>query len=101
VLIFLDRYLKGGRCTSCGDEFDNRENLLNVYLHDAFERFLSKPLRVYQEVEHWPPPRKKQLSTYTKLIKRAFGKPTRELQNLGQIWKRSDFGEQNETHANL
>ena len=40
---------------SCGEEFNNKENLLNIYLHDMVERVLSKPLRVYQKVEHWPP----------------------------------------------
>ncbi|MFH1487414.1 MAG: hypothetical protein ABII06_00770 [Pseudomonadota bacterium] len=99
VLIYLDHYLKAGRCTSCGEEFNNRENLLNIYLHDMFERILSKPFRVFQEVEVLLPPSKKQISNYNQLIKRMIGKPSREIQNLSQILKKYDFGENIEIRA--
>ena len=99
VLIYLDHYLKAGRCTCCGEEFNNRENLLNVYLHDMFERILSKPFRVYQEVDVWPTPSKRQITTYNQLIKRALGKPSREFQNLSQILKKYDFEKKMEIRA--
>ena len=99
ILIYLDHYLKAGRCTSCGEEFNNRENLLNIYLHDMLERILSKPFRVYQEVEVSPVPSKKQIAAYNRLFKRALGKPSRELQNLSQILKKYDFGHQREIPA--
>ena len=93
ILIYLDHYLKAGRCSSCGEEFNNRENLLNIYLHDMFERILSKPYRVFQEVDVSPRPSRQQIASYNRLFRRALGKPSRELHNLGQILKRYNFEE--------
>ena len=99
VLIYLDNYLKAGRCISCGEEFNNKENLLNIYLHDMVERVLSKPLRVYQKVEHWPPSPVKDISAYKGLIKGILSKPPKEFVNIVQILKEYEFPEKEENNS--
>ena len=73
---------------SCENEFQNRGNFLKIYLHDMVERSLSKPLRVYKEVEYWPASRKKRFSSYRPFVGRLFGKPRKEFRNLYQTLKK-------------
>jgi hypothetical protein len=91
TFIYLDQYLKAGQCESCKEEFNNKENLLNIYLHDMIERVLSKPLHFYHEFEHLPSSKKLQISTYNRLMKRLLKKPAKELQNISQIWGKYEF----------
>ena len=91
TLIYLDQYLKAGKCNDCSDEFNNRENLLNVYMKDLFERFLSKPYRVSQQYSNMPTSRKKHMMISCELMKSLVSKPAREARNLSQIWRKQDF----------
>ena len=91
TLIYLDKYLKAGKCSICGDEFNNRENLLNVYMKDMFERFLSKPYRVSLAYSYMPTSRKKHVLISCELMKSLVSKPAREARNLTQIWRKQRF----------
>lgn len=90
-LVYLEQYLKAGRCLICGAEFNNRGNLFKVYIHDLIERILTKPYRVYYEFETQPVKSKRRLSLYKDMIKRVFVKPSAEIQNLIQIWRKYRF----------
>ena len=99
TLIYLDRYLKAGKCNDCGDEFNNRENLLDAYMKDMFERFLSKPYRVTQQYSYMPTSGKKHMLISCELMKSFFSKPAREAHNLSQIWRKQTFNNHLNGHA--
>lgn len=89
--IYLDRYLKSGRCLSCNHKFNNRDDLFDVYVHDTIERILSKPLRIFRNFGRLhsaqPHPSAKKsgwIPTCIKLI-------GDEVRNVHQIWSTYDF----------
>lgn len=91
MLIYYDYYLKAGKCLVCGEEFNNRENLLRVYSHDMVERILSKPIRVYKELQHLPGNGRVTLNICGDALKRLLSKPFKEIRNLNQIWRKYKF----------
>jgi hypothetical protein len=89
-LIYLDKYLKAGRCLLCNQQFDNRGFLIRVYYHDFVERVLTKPLKIYQDLEKSPKGLKK-FSLFMKYVGQIFSEPKKELRNLHQMYKRHIF----------
>ncbi len=89
-LIYLDKYLKAGRCLICNQQFDNRNFLISIYYQDFVERILLKPLKIYKDLEKSPKGVKKFL-VFFRYIGQIFSEPKKELNNLRQMYKRHIF----------
>ncbi|MGE5604124.1 MAG: hypothetical protein ACM3YE_00345 [Bacteroidota bacterium] len=89
-LIYLDKYLKAGRCLTCNQVFDNRGILIGAYYHDFVERVLMKPFKIYKELEKSPRGIQK-LWFLFRFMGQFFKEPKKELHNLHQMYKRHTF----------
>ncbi|NLJ79459.1 MAG: hypothetical protein GX335_00320 [Firmicutes bacterium] len=87
LFIYLNHYLKAGICLNCGERFTNRRNLLEIYLHDFPRRLLSKPERLYRELDKIPLRGKKQF--YQGIISRLLRKPAKEAWVLREILRKN------------
>jgi hypothetical protein len=95
LLIYLDKYLKSGRCLTCNQEFNNKDILFDVYVHDTPERFQKKSLRFYHD---FMSPRhsksSKKISRF-RMIMDLFKVPFKEFYNVNQIWGNYDYDSRN------
>lgn len=90
-LIYLDKYLKAGRCLSCNETFDNRGNLIRIYYHDLLlESILFKPAMLYREVENSTQSQRK-ITFFLKVIARFFKELKNEISNFRQMYLRHKF----------
>ncbi|MGE5582367.1 MAG: hypothetical protein ACM3X9_07495 [Bacillota bacterium] len=89
-LIYLDKYLKAGRCLTCNQIFDNRGILIRTYYRDFVERILMKPLKIYKELEKSPWGFQK-FWLFFRFIGELFKEPKKELHNFHQMYKRHAF----------
>lgn len=89
-LIYLDKYLKAGRCLQCNEEFDNRGFLVRVYYQDFVERTLTKSLKIYKDLKKLPKSRKR-FWLFMQFIGQILKEPQKELSNLRQMYKRYHF----------
>ena len=93
--IYLGRYLKSGRCLSCGYEFNNRDTLFDIYVHDMMERILTKPLRMFRKFRRLSSADFPQSAERRKFIPKCIKLVGDEIQNVNQIWGEYDFDSNN------
>lgn len=88
-LIYLDKYLKAGRCILCNQQFDNRGILMRIYYQDFAERVLIKPLKIYKDLKKIP--KQKKFWLFFQYIGQFLNEPKKEFNNLRQMYKRHVF----------
>jgi hypothetical protein len=90
-LIYLDKYLKAGRCLSCNQTFDNRGILIHIYYHDLLtESILLKPLMLYQELKESTKSQRK-IPLFIRFVILVLKEPKKEFSNLLQMYRRHKF----------
>ena len=95
LLIYLDRYLKSGRCLTCNQEFNNKDILFDAYVHDTPERYHTKSLRFYRDfLSPYHSKSPKNINRFRMLLD-LFKVPFKEFYNVNQIWGNYDFDRQN------
>ena len=91
IFVYLDKYLKSSRCLTCNLEYNNKDALFDLYIHDRLERILSTALSFFQYFTGAPQSNPPQDSSKRTLIKDLIKVPLIEFRNVNQIWSNYDF----------
>ena len=89
--VYLDRYLKSGRCLTCNYEFNNKDSLFDIYVHDTIERMLCTPLQIFRSFGRLSSANARRRSKREGAIARLIKLIGNEIRNVNQIWGTYDF----------